>query len=190
MIATRDGDDELVLIAGRQVVTAERLEVLALGCDSEFEDGTSLRRAIELVRDSGALAVIPWGFGKWWFGRGAILGGYLRAAETDGLFLGDNAGRLGLAPAPGLFRFARRAGIPILPGSDTFPMESESRGVGGYGFALDCELDLTWPAEGLKQALRSLRHQPPTFGRLESLGRFCRNQFLIHARKQGMRLWR
>ncbi|BCL61860.1 hypothetical protein DGMP_25530 [Desulfomarina profundi] len=54
-------DVRLFVVAGRQIVTAERLEVLALGTTTEFDDGTPIIRTIELVHQEKGLAVLPWG---------------------------------------------------------------------------------------------------------------------------------
>jgi len=60
LLAQSASGGELVLIAGRQIVTKENLEVLALATDSMFNDGVSIRDAIEIVRERGAIPVIPW----------------------------------------------------------------------------------------------------------------------------------
>lgn len=53
-------------MAGRQIVTAEKLEVLALGTDLDIDDGRPIREVLSLVTENGGLPVIPWGAGKWW----------------------------------------------------------------------------------------------------------------------------
>ena len=57
LVAQRDADARLLLIAGRQIITSEGLEVLALGCDAEVDDGQPLpgrrRRCEQPGRDCG-----------------------------------------------------------------------------------------------------------------------------------------
>lgn len=169
--AVSGAGEGLFLIAGRQIVTRERLEVLALGRDLELLDGLPMRETLERVRESGALPVLPWGFGKWWGQRGAVV------AETLGqdgeLFLGDNGGRLGLEPAP--FRQARRLGIRLLPGSDPLPFSRHEGLAGSYGFVLTHAVDLDRPAEALLRRIRE-SGQPRAFGRRAGLPRFLRDQ--------------
>src|SRR4029077_15635911 len=70
-LIVRRGDDRLILIAGRQVVTREGLEALALATAEDFPDGLPLDETLDRIRAAGALPVLPWGFGKWWSSRGS-----------------------------------------------------------------------------------------------------------------------
>ena len=92
MLAHGPAGETLVLVAGRQIQTLEGLEALALGTDSEFPDGLELTAALAEVRASGALAVLPWGFGKWWFRRGQLARKAIDSAAANEFFLGDNRG--------------------------------------------------------------------------------------------------
>ncbi len=65
--------ESLFIIAGRQIVTQEKLEVLALLSDAPFKDGLALSQAVEEILAAGALPVIPWGVGKWLGQRGTLL---------------------------------------------------------------------------------------------------------------------
>lgn len=171
-LRARNGIGEgLVLVAGRQIVTRERLEVLALGKDLELRDGLPLHEILERVRESGALPVLPWGFGKWWGRRGAVVSEALR--QDGELFLGDNGGRLG--PDPALFRQARKLGVRVLPGSDPLPFARHAGLAGSYGFTLPHAVDFERPAETLLRRIRE-SSQPRAFGRRAGLPRFLRDQ--------------
>ncbi|MDA0738476.1 MAG: hypothetical protein O2999_02030 [Nitrospirae bacterium] len=65
--------DELVLVAGRQIVTREKLEVSALMTETVFPDGASLAITVEAIRNSGGLPMVPWGMSTWSGERGKIL---------------------------------------------------------------------------------------------------------------------
>lgn len=186
LIVGRGDAPELVLVAGRQLRARGGLEVLALGTAAEFEDGLPLAEAVDAVDASGALAVVPWGFGKWWFGRGRALAGLLDAAEPGRLFLGDNGNRFGVLPAPALFRHAQRRSVWVLPGSDPLPLRSEADKVGRYGLVLDGAVSRATPARDLIGLLRAQAAQPRTFGRLEAMVPFVRNQVAMQLRSRGV----
>lgn len=183
LLALRGGKVRLVLVAGRQIVTAENLEVLALGCQNEIRDGRVLDDALKAVQDAGALAVVPWGFGKWWFRRGRLVAELLHRQDSSVFFLGDNGGRLHWGPPPRLFATARRLGVRVLPGSDPFPFAREVGRAGSYGFVLCSALGPEAPTENLKQILTDPRVVPAPYGRGQGLLRFCRNQSAMQIRK-------
>ena len=70
LLATKADGGMLILIAGRQIVTRERLEVLTLGTTTKIPDGMTLGETVAAALHKEAIIVIPWGFGKWWAGRG------------------------------------------------------------------------------------------------------------------------
>lgn len=180
LIARRGADGErLLVIAGRQVRTREGMEVLGLATLEEFPDGLLFNDALARVRWSGALPVIPWGFGKWWFYRGALIEKVVCRAERPDLCLGDNAGRPQISGWPRLFREAEVRGIPVLPGSDPLPFPEQEGRAGSYGFLLTEGFDELRPARSLRQALRSLTAPMPVYGRCRDLAGFCRDQLAL-----------
>lgn len=184
LIARRSPDGErLLVIAGRQIRTREGLEILALLSTEEFPDGLPFRDALARVRWSGAVPVLPWGFGKWWFYRGALIEGFLRRPEPQWLFLGDNGGRPAVG-SPRLLREAGRRGVPVLPGSDPLPLPEHADRAGSYGFLVKDGVEESRPAAALRRWLRDLAEQPPTFGGCQSLARFCRDQMALRLRRR------
>jgi hypothetical protein len=185
LIARRSPDGErLLVIAGRQVHTREGLEILALLSTEEFPDGLPFRDALARVRWSGAVPVLPWGFGKWWFYRGALIEGLLRRSEPKCLFLGDNGGRPAMGGAPTLLREAGKRGVAVLPGSDPLPLPEHAGRAGSYGFLVRDGVEEGRPAAALRHWLRDLAEQPPTFGGCQSLARFCRDQVALRLRRR------
>ncbi len=184
--ATRAGNspDRLLLVAGRQLVTREALEVLALGCTAELDDGMELRGAINATSAAGAVPVIPWGFGKWWGRRGALLATLIDDTDAQPrYFLGDNGGRAAVLPRPALFRRAAQRGVCILPGSDPLPFAAQVSRPGRCGVRLGIDLDEGQPAAGVLEALHRLDRQPAIFGSYESLPGFVRSQVAMQLRK-------
>jgi hypothetical protein len=174
--------ERLILIAGRQLVTAEKIEVLSLASPAIIEDGLELTRTVTEIHKRGGLAVLPWGVGKWLGKRGAILGNYLRQADPCGLFVGDNGGRPNLWPASQLFEVAAGRGIRLLPGSDPLPLPGEEKHVGSYGFCCQGTCGEEHPARDLRLLLTAAKNFV-SFGANTNLFSFFRTQIALRLTK-------
>jgi len=186
--SVRTGDDEMCLIAshpihgeieivaGRQIVTVERLEILALGTIGKWEDGLAASDIIESVIDSGAIPVLPWGFGKWLGRRSHSVARLIETFGDGSLYLGDNSGRPGILPDPAEFAVASDSDMRILPGSDPLPFGSEYDRAGSFGFYVDelADHESIWPQ--LRPLLQQGEGNLRNYGSLESSFRFARNQ--------------
>lgn len=186
LVAHSTDGQQIVIIAGRQIPTIDGLEVLALGCERTFPTALSLPEALAAVRMADALPVIPWGFGKWSFRRGALVAREVRATRPGELFLGDNGGRLTPGLPPSLFRLAEAHGLSVLPGSDPLPFPDHATRAGSYGFAVEVEFDTRTAAGSLKGSLRR-GAVVRSYGRRTPLIAFCRNQLRAQARKRHLR---
>jgi hypothetical protein len=172
-LAFRHSPDGPFLIAGRQLVSREGIEVLTLCVDPAVPDrfaSDGSRTALELVRaglDAGALVALPWGAGKWIGRRGRIVRALAREPELlehPRFFLSDSAQRPAGWPTPAQFQ----SGPRVLAGTDPLPLRGCEHGVARYGSALDGALDPERPAGSLLAALQ--RGGPlRTFGRRLSL---------------------
>ncbi len=184
LLALRAGRPTLLLIAGRQVVSREGLEVLALACGAAPAEGRPLEETLGEIRAVGGLPVLPWGFGKWRGWRGRTVAELIERYPREEIFLGDNGGRPAGAPRPRLFALARRQGVRILPGSDPLPLPAEAERAGSYGFRLAARLDFERPARDLRRLLRGpdLRIEP--YGSGAALLPFLRNQLAMQLRKR------
>jgi hypothetical protein len=184
LVARRQGALPIVLIAGRQIVTREGLEVLALGTRATFADGQPLAAALAAVMAQDALPVVPWGVGKWQGARGRLIADLLGRGRDRPLFVGDNGGRLGLAPQPKLLATAQSRQVPVLAGSDPLPSPRQIAKVAGYGFVAEVSLDAHAPFAALRSYLEPLATSPRTFGRLERLPGFVRSQIAMQIQKR------
>jgi hypothetical protein len=182
-LIARCGNTRLALIAGRQLVTRERLEVLALGTGAPLADGEPIDETLAAVRAAGAAAVLPWGVGKWLGARGAVVDRILADPQWSHVYLGDNGNRLALSPDPQRFATARRLGRAVLPGSDPLPLPGEEARVGAYGLAIDGDLDALRPAAAL---LASLHSGAPfvAFGRRSGVTDFVGKQLKLRLRSR------
>lgn len=181
VLRRRDGE-AIVVVAGRQIVTAERLEVLALGCVDELPDGRQIRDVVRAVADRDALAVIPWGFGKWLGRRGRIVRDMIECPNGLALYLGDNGGRMRALARPPLFEWAERRGLVVLGGSDPLPLPAHATRPGSYGSVLDLSADVSQPGSAVKAAIRALRCTPPAFGALSSFPAAISSQIALRWR--------
>lgn len=158
----------LLVFAGRQIVTRERIEVLALLCQEHIPDGQAFGATLEQVQRAGALPVLPWGVGKWIGRRGKLIE---EAVSNGRIFLGDNAGRPVGWRLPA---FMRRH--VVLPGTDPLRMASQQSVAGTYGFSLTGSFDLNRPSAALRRALLALEESPAGFGERVGVVGFLRQQ--------------
>jgi len=171
LIVDRVGEPgaKVYLVAGRQKVSVERIEVLALGLApgdplrSEPDGAISAERLVRRTLDAGAIAVLPWGFGKWIGPRGRTVAELAHGSGFCGhprFFLGDIAHRCWPWPMPRAFR----AGSRVLPGTDPLPLPGLEAGIARYGFCVEGGWDPERPVASLLDALSSEQ-------RIESVGR-------------------
>ena len=177
----------MAIVAGRQIVTGEGLEVLALGLAGPFADGQPTRAVLEQAATAGAIPVLPWGFGKWTGRRGRLVREII-AEPPCAFFLGDNGGRLSIMAEPPEFALGQTYGMRILPGTDPFPFSWDVGRVGSYGIEWDETLDARSPFRGLCLLLADASRTPRSYGRLERLPAFVRNQIAIQLRKRARKL--
>jgi hypothetical protein len=180
LTAHRNTGEDLILIAGRQIKTAEGLEVLALGTVDCLEEGGSIENLIRNINQIGALPVIPWGVGKWFGARGKRISALIDQAGNLPFFLGDNGNRPLFWPRPALFARADQKGIALLPGSDPLPFPSETDQVGRLGFKVEGSISRGFPGWDIKNILADQNNRIRPFGRLERPWRFFRNQLKMN----------
>jgi hypothetical protein len=148
-----DGESPLYLFAGRQIVTEEQLEVLALTIVEDLPDGRPTADTIESVRDSGGVPVLPWGIGKWLFKRGTIVSRIIRNAKTGALLIGDTSLRPSVWPEPGPMRMARERDLAVVSGSDPLPVPGEEFIAGSYCSKFEGEFDELKPVSSIRSIL-------------------------------------
>ena len=171
--------EKLMIFAGRQIVTRENLEVLALLTPDKISDGLSLENTLKEAISIRSIPVLPWGVGKWLGIRGKLVRRYLLQNDSKSVFLGDNGGRPLGWNRPPLFKLADKKGIAIFPGTDPLPLRSEYRRVGSFGFKIRGELNPQRPGETLYQQLSSFAYPIETYGRLDTPWSFCKNQISL-----------
>lgn len=144
---------ELLVFAGRQVVTKERIEVLALTTDADIPDGLAAREVLQRVRDAGGVSVLAWAPGKWLFNRGKLVASLIEEAKAGELVLGDSSLRPIGWGEPLLFKQGARKGLPVIAGSDPLPFAGEERQAGRYMTLWDESFDATNPVTEMRRLL-------------------------------------
>ena len=176
--------DGLYLIAGRQIKAIDNLEVLALGTRERFPEGLPIKELVQAIRKTGAMAVIPWGAGKWFGARGLMIKKLLQDPEAPRFFLGDNRNRPVFWPRPALFAEAAGRGIKTLPGSDPLPLPGHFALPGSYGFSLEGPFNPDYPWRSIQEILLDPDHLLRPYGRQVGLFGFLRTQIRLKVRKR------
>ncbi len=151
----------LTVFAGRQVVTSERLEILALTLAEIPEDGKPAAEVIKAIQQAGAIPVLSWAPGKWMFTRAEKVKNLI--TNTQGpLLLGDTSLRCKGWPLPAPMR---ETSYPLLAGSDPLPVPGEENQAGLYGVEIDLTLDPADPVSSVRRALLNPATQSRFIGR-------------------------
>ena len=179
LVARHPVHGEIVVVAGRQIVTMERLEILGLGTVGTWEDGLAASEVIDSVLADGAIPVLPWGFGKWFGRRREVVASLIEDYGDGSLFLGDNSGRPAMMPEPPEFAIAKKSGMRVLPGTDPLPFKSEVDKAGSFGFFIDGVEDRESIWSSVRGLVRQRDIELHNFGSLETPLRFVRNQIAM-----------
>lgn len=175
---------EIFLVAGRQIVTKENLEVLAIGLVEDPEDGQPIEEVINYTANQKSISVIPWGVGKWTGRRKEIVEKIILQSGTFPIYLGDNGNRPFFLKKSDFFDLALKNGILNIPGSDPLPFKNGENKPGSFGFMIDDALDIDKPFDNIYEKIKNSKNQFKTFGKLESFTNFLTNQISMQVIKR------
>jgi len=142
------------IFAGRQIVTRERLEVLALTIDAHIADGQPIADVLLRIREAGGVPVLSWAPGKWFFNRGDVMKKLIENSSPGDFLLGDTSLRPTIWPEPCLMGTARKRGFSIVAGSDPLPVPGEERYAGTYATILQGSFDAAKPVSSMRSLLK------------------------------------
>ncbi len=174
---------KIFVVAGKQIVTKDKIEILALGTKNSFEENQQLNKTFREILQSGALPKLPWGVGKWLGNRKQIIEEFINENYKETFVIGDNSGRPIFWPEPGLFGLAKEKNIPVLRGTDPLNIPADENKVGSFGNILDCSIDFDYPAKSVLDVVKKMNSSPEVFGKLENPVKFFLNQLSL--RKNG-----
>lgn len=143
----------IYILPGRQIVSSERIEILALTKDADIPDGLPAHEIIELAKKQSAAPVLSWAPGKWFFRRHKVVNELLTTSEPGSFLIGDTSLRPTIWPVPALMQKAADLGFRVIAGSDPLPAFSEERMAGTYGFILKADFNDGNPGESVRTAL-------------------------------------
>lgn len=178
--------NNIIIIAGQQIITKEKLEVLSLGTRQKIEYSLSLEETVKRIIDIGAIPILPWGVGKWLGQRNGIVNEFLKKNGETRFFLGDNSGRLSIMKAPTLFNVSGQNKKLVLRGSDPLPIKSQEKKAGSFGFYFVSDIDLFNPFKNVKEIIYNLGNEPNNYGKLENIFDFFKNQIMLRLAKRGI----
>lgn len=164
LLLREEGYPDIYIFAGRQVISAERVELLALTTDTQIPDGLPAFEAVELIRRAGGVPVISWAPGKWFFGRGKVVENLLERFAPGTLLVGDTSLRPVVWLTPVLMKRAIRRGFGVVAGSDPLPFPGEEKMMGTYGMRMVGEFDRTDPGRSVRAVLRQPGFLPQPAG--------------------------
>ena len=148
----------LFMVAGRQYVSRDGLEVLALGLPlasplTHLEDRSESAQAlIERLLEEDVVVVLPWGFGKWTGKRRrevARLTSSPKLRSHPLFFVGDIAARCWPWRSPA----SLMTGARVIAGSDILPLPGAETGLACYGFRVSGPLDAARPLATVRASL-------------------------------------
>jgi len=138
----------LLILAGQQIVTRERMEVLSLASTEPIPDGLPAAEVVPRVLAAGGVPVLAWAPGKWMFKRAEVVRQLLQLFGPEQLLLGDSSLRATGWPEPRAMRERK-----TLAGSDPLPFAGEEEQAGRYAVRLQADVDPEHPASSLGKAL-------------------------------------
>lgn len=172
----------IILIAGRQIVTSERLELLSLCSSAAMENNQPMDDSIAASVAAGGVPVVPWGFGKWTSDRGRIVRHLIeRKSAATPFLLGDNGCRLRLT-RPQLLTHGEELGIPVLSGSDPLPLSRHVTRPMSFGNRFSSCVDFDAPTQWAREQLIGLSSSPSTVGQCRTMLQFISDQVSLRLR--------
>ena len=173
----------IIIIAGRQIITKQGLEVIALFDNLQYNDGEETQIIIDKINEDKGIAVLPWGVGKWLGKRGAIITDLLKTNKPDKLAIADISARPSLWPDPEQFRLAKKSGYNCLYGTDPLPLNYDQQRIASAGMVLDLPSD---PIQAITDMKNILIGQVPEkkFGKRVSTLRFLKDQLMLRVNKK------
>jgi hypothetical protein len=155
LVISADDGDQLYLYAGRQIVSRERIEILALATDFVTTAEWDARKVVEHVIEKGGIPVISWAPGKWFFKRKKVVQDLIDQFNPGEILIGDTTLRPHIWKEPDLMYSASQKGFSIVAGSDPLPFEGEEKYLGCFGSLIEGEISDNEPVSSIRSILKT-----------------------------------
>ena len=132
VLVKSDSGRDFFLFAGRQIVTAERLEILSLLSNVYHKDGKDMPSTIKDIQTNGGVPILNWAPGKWMFKRKKIVAALFNTMSPGELVIGDTSLRPQSLPMTGLMKKFKDRRFQFIYGSDPLPFPEEETRAGTY----------------------------------------------------------
>lgn len=175
---------EVWVFAGRQIVTAEKLEVLALTMQDVVEDGQPIGRVIDSVIETGGIPVLSWAPGKWFSRRGEVVEKVINEYKPGRILIGDTSLRPLGWPEPSVMKRASAMGFGIIAGSDPLPIHGEERQAGRYAARCELSFDSCKPVTSVRSGLKDPSIRIDRIGRRNSWPEMLSRLYRHHSGKR------
>jgi len=158
LIRDKDGLS-LAVLPGRQVITRENIEILALACPEMIDDGQPALDIIFQLNQLNRIPVLTWSPGKWFGKRGELVKRLINELDKQDFLIGDTTLRPYGWPTPRLMKRAQDIGFAIVAGSDPLPFSGEESWLGAYYTVVESETALSATAllHAMKQGDETLK---------------------------------
>lgn len=184
LLITCNHGDAIYIFAGRQIITAERLEILSLTSNKMIEDRKfTVKEVIEKVNESRGIPVLNWAPGKWFFKRKKVVQQTLEKSSPQQVLIGDTSLRHTLWPEPKLMIQAKDTGFKVIAGSDPLPFRGEENLIGSYGFSAIAEFDPEKPVTSIRKMLRDQNSKVSFMGKRNNILKFTKREITILVKK-------
>lgn len=157
---TRNKDGlSLNLLPGRQVITHENIEILALACPEMIDDGQPALDVIFQLNQLKYIPVLTWSPGKWFGQRGELVARLITELDKQDFLIGDTTLRPYGWLTPRLMKRAQQIGFTVVAGSDPLPFSGEESWLGAYYTVVESKTALSATAllHAIKQGDKTLK---------------------------------
>ncbi len=170
----------LYVLAGRQIVSSDKLEICALATNFNMADRElNTQDTINKVRENGAIAALNWAPGKWFTKRGKIVSNIIETNDPNNLLISETTMRPTIWPTPVLVKQAFRKNFRMIVGSDPLPFSGEESLVGSYISMVQGEFDPQNPEGSIKALLMDPSIKIKRLGKRSGPFIFAKRQYKI-----------
>ncbi len=170
----------LYVLAGRQIVSSDKLEICALATDFNMADRElNTQDTINKVQDNDAVAALNWAPGKWFTKRGKIVSKIIETNNPEKLLISETTMRPTIWPTPALVKQAFRKNFRMVVGSDPLPFSGEESLVGSYVSLVQGEFDSQNPEGSIKTLLLDPTKTITRLGKRSGTLTFAKRQYKI-----------